>query len=116
MGSTPVELDKPDMFANLADEKEDDWDRKDGTIHASAGQPLSLDLEVDKKCKMSGHDKILKQIMEHPGAKMWHPRQISIKFFCTATSCAACARLRCSDIWVLMVLGAHPMYIQPTVN
>ena len=98
MGSTPVGLDEPDVFADLADEKEDDWDRKGGTIRVSAGQPLSLNLEVDKKCKMSGHDKILKQIMEHPGAKMWHPQQISIKFLCAAASRTTRAHLCCSDV------------------
>ena len=40
----PPEEDEPDVFADLADDEEEDWDRKGGTIRASASQPLDHSL------------------------------------------------------------------------
>ena len=38
----PPEEDEPDVFAHLADDEEDDWERRGGTIRAS--QPLDQSL------------------------------------------------------------------------
>lgn len=40
----PPEEDEPDVFADLADDEEDDWDRKGGTIRACANQLLDQTL------------------------------------------------------------------------
>lgn len=40
----PPEEDEPDVFADLADDEEDDWNRKGGTIRASATQQLDQSL------------------------------------------------------------------------
>ncbi len=47
MSTLPPEHDEPDVFANLADDEEDEWDRKGATIRANAPRVSDASVATD---------------------------------------------------------------------
>ncbi|KAG6818043.1 hypothetical protein H0H87_009198 [Tephrocybe sp. NHM501043] len=79
ISTLPPDEDEPDVFANLADDEEDAWEAKGGTIRASLQQPSGSDISsMDTASAISSGDSSTSSMhAEAPSPARSHTRTIS---------------------------------------
>ncbi|KAG6841932.1 hypothetical protein C0991_005112 [Blastosporella zonata] len=79
ISTLPPDEDEPDVFANLADDEEDAWESKGGTIRASQQQPSGSDISSTNTTSVAscGDSSVSSIQAEAPSPARSHTRTIS---------------------------------------